>query len=68
MFSPGVLEKISSYVYRLVDPRSGATFYVGKGTGQRVFSHLALRLEEANQHGTEINEQGCSTLFTEVHG
>ena len=27
------------YVYRLIDPRNGETFYVGKGKGNRVFAH-----------------------------
>ena len=27
------------YVYRLVDPRNMQTFYVGKGSGDRVFQH-----------------------------
>jgi len=27
------------YVYRLVDPRTLHTFYVGKGCGDRVFQH-----------------------------
>lgn len=29
------------YVYRLVDPRDLHTFYVGKGSGNRVFQHLS---------------------------
>ncbi|MCY3856864.1 MAG: hypothetical protein OXF33_09190 [Rhodospirillales bacterium] len=39
-FGPGVAEKLKHYVYRLVDPRDGSTFYVGKGTGDRVFNHV----------------------------
>ena len=38
-FSAGVDEKIGNYVYRLIDPRNGETFYVGKGKGNRIFSH-----------------------------
>lgn len=38
-FPPGVAEEIKFYVYRLYDPRNGETFYVGKGVGNRVFSH-----------------------------
>lgn len=29
------------YVYALVDPRDGATFYVGKGKGRRYAAHVA---------------------------
>ena len=39
-FSPDVIEKIGYYVYRLIDPRDGQTFYVGKGKGNRVFAHV----------------------------
>ena len=30
-FQPGVVEQLNWYVYRLIDPRNGETFYVGKG-------------------------------------
>lgn len=38
-FSGEVKEKLKHYVYRLVDPRNGQTFYVGEGCGNRVFAH-----------------------------
>ncbi|GHV55483.1 hypothetical protein AGMMS49579_18470 [Spirochaetia bacterium] len=40
-FEKGVSDKIGFYVYRLIDPRNGNTFYVGKGKGDRVFAHVA---------------------------
>lgn len=39
-FSKETTEKLGYYVYRLIDPRNGQTFYVGKGTGNRVFQHV----------------------------
>jgi len=44
-FPPGVAEKLKTYVYRLIDPRNGETFYVGKGKGDRVFAHIKARIE-----------------------
>ena len=40
-FPPEVAKKLNWYVYRLLDPRNGETFYVGKGKGDRVFAHVA---------------------------
>ncbi len=40
-FPIGVSENVKVYVYRLIDPRNGETFYVGKGRGDRVFQHAA---------------------------
>lgn len=39
-FPQEVIDKIEWYVYRLIDPRNGETFYVGKGKGNRVFAHI----------------------------
>ncbi len=40
MFSNSVCARLKSYVYRLIDPRNGETFYVGKGEDNRVFMHV----------------------------
>lgn len=39
-FPAGVARRLKTYVYRLIDPRNGETFYIGKGHGNRVFSHI----------------------------
>jgi hypothetical protein len=39
-FPPEVAAKLKTYVYRLIDPRNGETFYVGKGRGNRLFAHI----------------------------
>ena len=39
-FPSEVIDKLRTYVYRLIDPRNGETFYVGKGKANRVFAHI----------------------------
>lgn len=39
-FAPEVSRRLGTYVYRLIDPRNGETFYVGKGRGNRVVAHI----------------------------
>lgn len=45
-FSPEVCAELKYYVYRLVDPRNGHTFYVGKGKNNRVFAHAECALKD----------------------
>lgn len=40
VFDQEVADKLGFYVYRLVDPRNGETFYVGKGQGNRLHAHV----------------------------
>ena len=47
-FTPEVAEKLKTYVYRLIDPRNGETFYVGKGQGNRVFAHIREQVDDVD--------------------
>jgi hypothetical protein len=62
-FAPGVAEKIGSYVYLLIDPRTNAVFYVGKGTGDRSFAHLA---EAEKSLAEEIEENAKLARIREI--
>lgn len=44
-FPAGVAEKLKTYVYRLIDPRNGETFYVGKGKDDRLFAHVREQVD-----------------------
>lgn len=53
-FPADAVGKLKTYVYRLIDPRNGETFYIGKGRGNRVFSHIRA---EQNLEGDEIDNK-----------
>jgi hypothetical protein len=53
-FPADVVRKLKTYVYRLIDPRNGETFYVGKGQGNRVFAHIRA---EQNLEGDELDNK-----------
>lgn len=60
-FSSEVADKLDYYVYRLIDPRNGHTFYVGKGKGNRVFTHAKTR----KQNNAE-DDDGKSELIKKI--
>jgi hypothetical protein len=53
-FSDSVAAKIGSYVYRLIDPRNGTTFYVGRGRGNRVFEHAAGEARATAEEDSDV--------------
>ena len=53
-FPPAVATRLKTYVYRLIDPRNGETFYVGKGKGNRVFSNIR---GEQNLEGDDLDNK-----------
>lgn len=50
-----MLHKIGYYVYRLVDPRTDATFYVGKGVGNRIFQHVAEAIKSSERVSLKLD-------------
>lgn len=57
MFTPEVIEQLQYYVYRLIDPRTGQTFYVGKGKGNRVYAHINDALKNFDGQSYESNDE-----------
>lgn len=57
-FSKDVMDQLGYYVYRLIDPRNGQTFYVGKGQRNRVFAHIndALKNYQNESYEEDKNE------------
>ena len=52
-FTTEVIEALKHYVYRLIDPRNGETFYVGRGQEQRVFAHVSGVISDADQSAAD---------------
>lgn len=52
-FSNEVCNRIGYYVYRLIDPRNGQTFYVGQGKGNRVFAHVNRQVKTRKEEDSE---------------
>lgn len=56
-FREEVCQKLGNYVYRLIDPRNGETFYVGKGRNNRVFDHAAGILETVEDENPTLGQK-----------
>ena len=66
-FSKNICKKLGYYVYRLVDPRNGQTFYVGKGKNNRVFAHIKDSLVNFNNESyLEEDEDNTSTKIQQI--
>jgi len=56
-FSESVIKELGYYVYRLIDPRNGETFYIGKGKGNRVFQHVLIAQSLLKEVDDEMEEE-----------
>jgi uncharacterized protein len=56
-FPPGIAEDLHSYVYIYADPRTDEIFYIGKGVGNRVFSHLD-EAEKSDRDSEKVRKIG----------
>ena len=56
-FSDAAVQALEHYVYRLIDPRNGETFYVGRGQGNRVFEHVrgAVKVPEGDEADPKVS-------------
>ena len=71
-FPPDIAEQLGWYVYRLIDPRNGETFYIGKGRGDRVFQHVGEALiKQADEDATDLKLQRIKEIrasgLTTIH-
>src|SRR5271169_3362416 len=72
-FPPEISEQLGSYVYLYSDPRDGKPFYVGKGVGDRVFSHLeeendSKKVEKLKELRSEGHEPKIEMLRFGLNG
>jgi hypothetical protein len=60
IISSGTSENLKTYVYRLIDPRNGETFHVGKGRGNRVSAHI-YEVSQPNGQRFASSESGSTS-------
>ncbi|MCY4589832.1 MAG: hypothetical protein OXE86_04540 [Alphaproteobacteria bacterium] len=61
-FPADMHDSLGHYVYRLVDPRDGSTFYVGRGKGNRVFDHVKGALKTANKGTDDLRQETINAI------
>lgn len=65
-FKESVVEALKCYVYALVDPRDNCIFYVGKGTGNRVYQHAEAAINDDGDNLKLATIREIQTLGLEV--
>lgn len=67
-FTSDVCKRLKYYVYRLIDPRTGQTFYVGKGKNNRVFAHThdALKNYEGENYFDVEQDDNISIKIQQI--
>jgi hypothetical protein len=65
-FPAGVAEQLKWYVYRLIDPRNGETFYVGKGQGNRIFAHAKGEFTDTAKSDVEEREDATDLKMQRI--
>jgi uncharacterized protein len=55
-FSAAIIEALGYYVYYLRDPRTNKIFYIGKGTHNRIFNHLAEALDASERQSAKLDQ------------
>lgn len=65
-FSPEVCQELKFYVYRLVDPRNGETFYVGKGKNNRVFQHVKTEVKYDQELDGDEEQDDISLKYSRI--
>lgn len=66
-FPSSIHEKLGYYVYRLINPTNGENFYVGKGTGNRVFDHINATKESIKKIKDEDSDSLKIKQIKEIH-
>lgn len=71
-FKKSVIEALQFYVYCLVDPRDNRIFYIGKGSGNRVFQHAQNALDNHSDNLKldtirDIIKDGLSVKYYIIH-
>ena len=63
-FPANIHKQISNYIYAIYDPREVLPFYVGRGVGDRVFSHLkGSHNKVVDQRVSSLRSQGLKPLI-----
>ena len=60
-FDPLQIERLGKYIYALRDPRDKKIFYVGQGTGPRVFDHF-YEADAVNRESVNLQNVSSKTL------